>query len=232
MLKRVGTGIVAVCAVALTYAAPVQAQQTLNFTIGQFRPLGADSRVAGDVLNENRTFLLFDHADFNGASVGGEWLFPIGQFVEAGAGISYFSRTVPSVYQDYVDSDGTEIEQDLHLRQVPIAFTVRLLPLGQFSPVQPYVGVGLGVINWRYSETGEFADFASGGAIFYDTFTASGNETAPVVLGGVRFAGDTASVGGEIRYQKAEADLDPSVFAGSKLDLGGWTYNFTIGLRF
>ena len=45
------------------------------------------------------------------------------------------------------------------------------------------------------------------------------------------FAGESASAGFEVRYHKADADLDDR-FAGSKIDLGGWTYNFTIGLRF
>ena len=53
----------------------------------------------------------------------------------------------------------------------------------------------------------------------------------PLALGGVRFASDSFSVGGEIRYQKADADLSDD-FAAPKLDLGGWTYQFTLGFRF
>jgi hypothetical protein len=50
-------------------------------------------------------------------------------------------------------------------------------------------------------------------------------------LGGIRFAGDTAAAGMEFRYQGAEADL-PAPFAGEKIDLGGWSYLFTVGMRF
>ena len=50
-------------------------------------------------------------------------------------------------------------------------------------------------------------------------------------LGGVRFAGDTASAGFEVRYQSAHADL-PAPFAGTAIDLGGWTYQVTLGVRF
>ena len=59
----------------------------------------------------------------------------------------------------------------------------------------------------------------------------TGTSTGPVVLGGVRFGGESLTAGGEIRYQKAEGDLS-SDFAGNRIDLGGWTYNFTIGVRF
>jgi len=217
---------------ALIAAQPAHAQQqTVNFTLGYFTPLGQDARTAGDVLNANRDFLFFDIRDFNSASVGGEWLVPLGQYIEGGIGVSFSRRTVPSVYQDFVDSDGTEVDQDLRLRMVPFTFSLRLLPLGQHTGFQPYIGGGVAVIPWRYSETGEFIDFGAGNSIFNDTFVATGTNAGPVVLGGIRGAGRTASAGFEIRYQKAKGDL-PADFAGSKIDLGGWTYNFTVGVRF
>ena len=231
MLQRIVPGAVVACAIFLAGAQSVHAQQTLNLTLGYFAPLGEDARVPGDVINTNRTFLFFEVDEFGGPAIGGEWLVSVGPLLEVGAGVGFSRRTVPSVYQDYVDSDGTEIDQDLRLRLVPIAFTVRLVPFGQSSPVQPYVGAGVGIINWRYSETGEFVDFGSGFEIFRDSFVASGSEAGPIVLGGLRFVGDRASAGGEIRYQKADAPL-PSDFAGPRLDLGGWTYNFTMGVRF
>ena len=230
MLKKVGVFLLLVSAVVAGSERPASAQQTLNFTIGGFVPLGEDARVGGDVLNANLNSLVFDIKDFNGATVGAEWLVPIGKFVEGGAGLSFYRRTVPSVYDCCVDIDGTEIDQDLRLRIIPIAFTVRVLPLGQSSPVQPYFGAGLGILNWRYSETGEFID--TRGGIFRDRFVADGTATGPLVLGGLRFAGDTLSAGGEIRYQKADANLDDDRFEGTKIDLGGWTYQFNIGVRF
>jgi hypothetical protein len=212
---------------------PASAQQTINFSLGVFTPRGEDARVAGDVLTANRTFLFFDVKDFKSASIGGEWLVPFGQYFEGGAGIAFSRRTVPSVYTDFTDDSGFEIEQELRLRMVPISFTVRALPLGQSNAFQPYVGAGLAVINWRYAEFGDFIDFSTPvpHEIFPASYVASGTATGPVILGGVRFGGQTLTAGGEIRYQKAQADLS-SDFAGNKIDLGGWTYNFTLGVRF
>ena len=231
MLKNVMARGVLMCAALLMCATIANAQQTLNFTLGYFTPLSLDARDHDDVLLENSTFLLFDPDDFNGASVGGEWLFPFGRVVEGGIGVSYTSKDAHSVYFDFVDPDGTEIDQELTLRMVPIAFTVRLVPTGQRSPVQPYIGGGIGIINWRYAESGEFIDFGAGNEIFRDTFVKSGSSVGPVFLGGIRFAGSTASAGFEIKYQKATGDLDAN-FAAPKIDLGGWTYNFTAGIRF
>src|SRR5262249_22963790 len=117
---------------------PALAQQTINFTIGHFSVRGEDSRVSGDVLNADLQFLTFNLSDFRGATIGGEWLVPIGEYFEGGAGLSFTRRTVPSVYTNFVNSDGTEIEQNLRLRTIPVAFTFRVLPLSRRSPLQPY----------------------------------------------------------------------------------------------
>jgi hypothetical protein len=236
MLQKIVTSAGLLFAAILICASPAHAQQTLNFSIGHFSPVGFDSRVSDsgltdDVIATNATFLVFDIDDFGGASFGGEYLVALGKFLEAGAGVSYTSQTVPSFYQDFVDPDGTEVDQDLYLRVTPIAFTVRVGLFGPSTRIQPYFGGGLAVVNWKYRESGEFIDFNTNREIFVDSFEATGNATGPVVLGGVRFAGRRFTAGGEIRYHHAEGDM-PSDFSAPKIDLSGWTYNFTIGARF
>jgi hypothetical protein len=229
MVNRFGIALLLACGVVALSPAPLAAQQTLNFTLGGFVPRGFDARVEGDTLVENRNSLLFDIEDFNGAAVGAEWLLPVGEYFEVGAGLGFYRRTVPSIYEDLVDEDGTEIDQDLRLRIIPLTATIRVLPLGQSNGVQPYFGAGVGVFNWRYSESGEFVD--DDGFIFRDSFVGEGNEPGVVGFGGIRFAADAFSVGGEVRYSAAEADL-PDEFLGTAIDLGGWTYQFTAGFRF
>ena len=234
MRQRLGLMALTVAGVTIVSAQPARAQQTVNFSLGYFTVRGEDARVDRDVLNENRNVLAFEIGDFNGATVGAEWLAPLGGYIEAGVGVSFSRRTVPSVYERFVDTYGSEIEQDLRLRLVPVALTVRVLPLGRTSPVQPYLGGGFGVVNWRYSESGEFVDFQNRNAIFRERYAASGSEAGPVALGGLRFAGDTVSVGAEVRYQSAAADLGPrfaAVAREPRIDLGGWTYQFTMGMR-
>ena len=106
-------------------------------------------------------------SDFNGWTFGGEWLYGIGEYFETGVGVSYYQKTVPTVYRDFVDDNGSEISQDLKLKIVPITATVRFLPVGRGAPVEPYVGGGIGIFNWRYTEAGEFVDF-SDDTIFRD----------------------------------------------------------------
>lgn len=210
---------------------PVQAQQALNLSLGGFVVAGEDARREGDVLVANRDILSFDIKDFNSGSVGIDWLLPFGEFFEAGVGAAFTSRTVPTVYGTFVNRDGSEIEQDIRLRIVPVTATLRVLPFGRSRAVQPYLGGGVGFFAYRYSEVGDFVDFTDR-SVFHDTFKASGTEAGPVALAGIRFPiGDRWSVGGEVRYQRAAADLSED-FLGSKIDLSGFHYLGTLHVKF
>jgi hypothetical protein len=222
-----------VLTVSLLSADSASAQQTFNFSFGYFSVRGQDARVEGDALVENIPLYAFDFSDFNSGSLGVEWFAPIGDYLEAGAGIGFTRRTVPTIYDEFVRPDGTEIEQELKLRIVPITATVRVLPLGRSGVIQPYVGGGIGIYSWRYSETGDFIDFTTPRRdIFNASYAESGTSIGPVAVFGARFLLGNATVGGEIRYQKAEGDLDTRDFLGPKIDLGGFHYLATFGIRF
>jgi hypothetical protein len=168
---------------------------------------------------------------FTGVSLGGEYLVGLGNNLEGSLGLGFYQRTVPAFYTDSVNANGSEIVQDLRLRVVPFTATVRFLPLGHNSGVQPYIGAGIGVFAWRYSETGQFID--SRNNIFVDSFHASGSATGPVVLGGVRIPIGAMGIGGEIRWQNAKGDLPSDQgFSGSEISLGGFNYIFTMNFKF
>jgi len=208
-------------------------RQAVGVTLGGFFLRGEDSRVDDDVLFNDLDSLLFDIKDFNGVSVSGEWLVGLNDYLEAGVSAGYYQKSVPSVYARLTHPNGSEIEQELKLRIVPLTATVRFLPIGRGS-VEPCVGAGIGAFRWRYSETGEFVDF-SDDAIFRNRYIANGTSYGPLVLGGLRFPfGDALSFGGELRYQWAEGDTNPSEsgLLGSKIDLGGLNAAVTLHVRF
>ena len=241
--RRALLGIVATAVFLAPVAAEAQVvrvtgsdtRNAVTVHLGAFLPKGESSRDENDTLFQNLNSLVFDIDDFKGFSIGGDWTFAVTDYIEAGADISWYQQTVPSVYREFVDSDGTEIAQDLKLRLVPFTVSARFLPTGRRSTVQPYIGVGVAFINWRYSETGEFIDFEQGGEVFRANFVADGTEVAPVVLGGIRFlVSDMFTLGGEVRWHKATGDTGglSEGFLGEKIDLGGWTTNFSFGFRF
>ena len=112
-----------------------------------------------------------------------------------------------SIYEFVTRPDDTEIEQDLKLRIVPFTATLKFVPTGRDARFQPYIGAGIAALLWSYSETGEFVDPVTTD-IFRDSFTADGTEVAPVIFGGLRAPiGASMMLGGEVRYQKADAEL-------------------------
>ena len=235
MARSLSSGVVgALCVcVSLVGSAPAEAQQSLGLNVGYFAVRGEDARIAEDVLLENRNLFAFDIQDFSGGTVGAEWLIGIGDYFDAGVGVGFYQRTVPSVYTDFIDIDGSEIPQDFHLRIVPLTATVNVLPFGREASLQPYFGVGIGLFNWRYSEVGEFIDFGNFD-VFRDRFVASGNDVGGLILGGLRVPfGDRFAAGGEVRYQSVSGTVGiDQGFLNERIDLSGITTQFTFQIGF
>lgn len=234
---------IAAATVLVSTVGPVAAEQTVVFHLGGFAVRSEDSRSpqncrsgqqqCRDVLAENLRFLVFDLKDFRGPQLGADWLVGIGRYAEAGVGASYYRRTVPTVYADYINRNGSEIAQDIGLRIAPVSASFRLFPAGRDGAIQPYVGAGVSLLSWRYSESGEFVDFDDS-SVFRDSFVDSGTAVGGLGLAGVRVGvSEHFGVGGEFRYQGGRADLDEGQgFAGNKLDLGGFSWLFTTHVKF
>ena len=234
MSRRSVCTMVVVAALSFWLGTPAWAQQSsLSLNLGYFALRGEDTRISDDVIIENLGLFAFGLDQFNNASVGAEWLVGFGEYVEVGFGVGFYQQTVLSVYDDFVNVDGTEIEQDFKLHVAPVTGTARFFPFGQRSAIQPYAGVGVGFFNWRYSEVGEFVDFTTFD-VFRDRFVAEGNDVGAVYLGGVRvFAGSRFAVGVEVRYQNVQGvvGIDQG-FLEERIDLGGLTTSFTFNVGF
>lgn len=232
-MRRLSLAIIAVVLLAgLLLPSATYAQSSVNFYLGAFVPKGEDARDRQDVLWNDLDFLSFNVKDFTAATAGMEYVVGLGDSFDGALGVGISSRSVPSVYANYVNANGSEIEQSLTLRMVPFTATVRWLPLGRSAGIEPYIGAGMAIINYRYSESGQFVDFTDG-SVFRDTYTGRGTATGPTVLGGVQVPIGSVSFGGEVRWQRALGSLPADQdFAGDKIDLGGVNYLATFRVRF
>jgi hypothetical protein len=113
----------------ITRVSSTDHKQSVGFTIGGFFPKGEDGRVEGDVVVADLDDLVFDISDLKGPSLSGEWLFALGNYLEAGVGVGYHQGRTSSVYRGFVNANNSEIEQELKLRVVPITGSVRFCPL-------------------------------------------------------------------------------------------------------
>src|SRR5215471_9108282 len=138
-----------------------EGRATVSFTVGFFGLRGYSGRPVEDILYQDLQPpqpLLFQVSDLNGVPVGGEFVYGFARHLEAGVGISYYSRTAHSVYANLTHPDNSEIAQDLKLKQTTESFTGRYLFLPRGSPIEPYVGAGLVAVKSDYTEIGEFVD--------------------------------------------------------------------------
>jgi hypothetical protein len=226
--------------VAAVVAAPLtaSAQQSVSLSLGGFSPRAEDGRDDNDVLVNDRDFLAFNVRDLNGFTIGGEYLIGLNDKFDAGLGIGFYQRSTAAVdrFSEF-QGTGDPIVADLKLRVVPMSATFRFLPLGHHD-VQPYIGAGVGVFAYRYSETGDFVS-SDNVTIIHGNFVGSGTAAGPVVLGGLRVPIGSVGVGGELRWQSALGKLPSDQGFATRapgltpqIDLGGWTYAFTINFRF
>ena len=259
----VRTVLFAVSALLIASTASAQLVQSVNFGAGLFFPRGHDSRVTSDVLVANLTqpdvfgypgitaSLEFDgHAgpsgdglndaieQFRGWSLFGEWNLGFGDRLELGIGASYYSKKVDSRYRDLEHGErpaSPDIEQEIGLRVLPLTAVVRFLPFGGPSDFQPYVGAGIGLLSFRYSEVGEFVDPETL-EIFPGHFSKTGTAAGWILLGGLRMplGGDVYALTVEGRYQWGSGDTGGAAneFLGDKIDLGGGSLNFGFLIRF
>lgn len=233
--KLVGVGLLMTAAmVARPATASAQVVQSLNLSIGAFMPRGEDSRVANDVWLANLPIYRFEVKDFTGGELSAEWNFAFGDRVELGLGGAFYQRTVDTSYRDYTNPNNSEVASKFKLRRAPLTGVIRLMPFGNSSSFQPYIGGGIGVVNWRYSEFGDFIDFNDHNNVYHARYTADGNKVGPVVLAGFRapVGGDVWAITLEGRYMRAEGDLNTNDFLGSKIDLGGTSLRIGVLLRF
>ena len=79
--------------ILLACAATADAQQSVTFGVGYFAVRGEGARLADDVIVENLGLFAFDLKNFNGATVGGEWVLPVGEYFETGVGVGLYHRT-------------------------------------------------------------------------------------------------------------------------------------------
>ena len=210
------------------------ARHSVGFNLGYFMVNGEDGRVDDDVLSRILNDLAFQVERLQQLDVRRRVALRREQLPRDRRRLRLLQRTVTEVYRDFVNDNGSEIAQDLKLRIVPITATIRFLPHRPRGGGRAVHRRRHGFFNWRYSESGEFVDF-SDGSIFRAQYKADGTAVGPVIVGGVALPGGRRVHGRRrVQWQKAEGDTNPaeSELLGSKIDLGGNTFSFTMHFRF
>jgi hypothetical protein len=214
---------------ALALPSGADAQQVIGVSVGSFAAASESSRSPSDVIRANAEFQTFDIGDFSNLVVGGEWMLAVSEYLEAGAGLEFYQKSVSGTQPVTVPAPDVALALDMTVRSISVPVTARFFPLTRNARVQPYVGGGAMIHFWRYTEERALSTgmFSSQSSVIDQGITAG-----PVVFGGARVpVGPTVSIGGEVRYRTREARLTAPVFAGTTLDLGGLSTVATVQFR-
>jgi len=218
-----------------------------NQPVGSFTLRGgyALATAGSDVFADATSQLTLDKRDFSSLTYGGDFAYSIKPRIDLVFDGSVSSTSKQSEFRDFIDNNDQPIEQSTKYRRVPLTFGMRYYlmdrgrSVGQFAYIPsryaPYVGIGAGVMYYRFQQEGDFVDFQTDNMEIFPAKLASSGWT-PMAHGSAGLdynVGPWLALTGEARYQWARAELDRDVFEGyEKIDLSGVTGTVGFKVRF
>ncbi len=174
--------------------------------------------------------------------MGGEVAFHASDRWDVFFNVGYQSSSVASEYRLFVDLDDFPIEQVTELRLIPATVGAKYYliergrSVGRFAwipnTLAPFVGGSVGVISYRFEQTGDFIDFATD-EIFLDQLLSEGETFLARALAGVNISLSKQFVfTAEARYGWASGDLGRDFSGFDKMDLDGLQLVGGLAIRF
>jgi len=172
-------------------------------------------------------------SDWAGFTGGIAYFSKVAPNVELGVSVDGYGRQIDTSYRNYTRPDGSEVQQTLRLRMVPIGLSVRFGPTSRRARLAPYLEVGGDAISYKYEAFGDFIDFFDPDlAILADSFVSEGFGFGFHVAGGLKVPiNPDFSIVGEGRYQRAKHQMADD-FRNNEIDLGGWSATVGFNIRF
>ena len=197
---------------------------------------------SSDVYSFVRDELTIARGDFAGSS----WSLDAAVFVRPQLavqfGIGVASRTTPSVYRHWVDTDDLEIEQSSSLRRMPLSAGLRyfLTPPGRSisrlawvpARVTPYVAAGGGITWYQFKQTGDFVDYQTLDVFGTELISEGWSPSAFGAVGADYALGARVGLVGEARYDWASARLSSDFSGFNRIDLSGFAVTVGLAYRF
>jgi outer membrane protein W len=234
---------------AMALAGPATAQSSGNgFLFGE--PHGSVALRGGfampsagsDIFSFSTSQLTLNRSDFTSPDASAEVAFRVMSRLDVVANVAFSGMTKPSESRNFVGSDGLPIEQTTTFRRVPITLSARYYltdrgrNIGRFAwvpaRVAPYVGAGVGMMNYSFDQSGDFVDNTTKN-VFGDQFNSSGWTPMGQALAGVDWSlGPRWALSTEAKYVSASADLSTDFVGFHRIDLSGFSTSVGFFVRF
>lgn len=204
-------------------------------------------RAQGDIFDYSVDRFTLGRRDFDSPYLGGEIGIRLDEQWDIALGVGHQSSSARSEYHDWVGTDDLPIEQVTELRLVPVVASAKyyLLPrgrkIGRFAwipeTVVPFVGVGAGIMSYRFEQEGEFVNEQPNDDgthdIYFDRLTSEGNAFLARASAGVDLSvGRQLVLTGEARYGYSRTPMDFDFSDFGDIDLDGFQLVGGISVRF
>jgi hypothetical protein len=197
--------------------------------------------VGGDVFSFVTDQLTLSRADFSSATLGANLAIRVTPVLDIAFDVAYAKAEHRSEFRDWVDQNDLPIEQTTSFRRVPVTVSVKryLTPrgrsIGSFAWVPArratYVGIGAGMMWYRFRQVGDFVDFQTLN-VFADDFQSSAWTPVAHVLAGVDVAlGSHFVLTGEGRYTWAKGPMSRDYVGFNRIDLSGLSVTAGLSVR-
>jgi hypothetical protein len=185
--------------------------------------------------------LTLDRGDFSSATFGTSLGIPVSRSNDIVFDVGLTSVSRRSEFRDWVDQDNLPIEQTTSLRRIPVTVGVRHYlaargrSIGRFAWIPAartaYVGVGAGLMHYRFHQVGDFVDFQTLN-VLPDEFTSQAWTPVAHALAGVEFSlGRVVMLTGEARYTWARGPVGPDFVGFNRIDLSGISVTTGFSIR-
>jgi hypothetical protein len=203
---------------------------------------GFDRALAGgDIFSFVTDQLTLSRADFSSATLGANVAIRLTPLLDIAFDVAYANAEHRSEFRDWVDQNNLPIEQTTSFRRVPVTVSVKryLTPrgrsIGRFAWVPArratYVGIGAGMMWYRFRQVGDFVDFQTLN-VFPDDFQSSAWTPVVHTLAGVDVAlGRYFVLTGEGRYTWAKGSMGRDYVGFNRIDLSGLSLTAGFSVR-
>jgi opacity protein-like surface antigen len=207
---------------------------------------GYSGATAGsDVFDDVTKQLTLNKRDFASLTIGADIGFRITSKLDFTLDAGYSRSSHKSEYRDFVDNNDLPIEQSTTFERIPLTANLKLhlaptgRSIGHFawipSRIVPYVGGGIGMMQYRFRQEGDFVDFNTN-AVFPSTIDtgADGKDWAFVeqAMAGAEYNfSPMLGVTLDARYLHGRGNLGTAFSGYDKIDLSGVSASVGLSVR-
>jgi len=205
----------------------------------------AGATAGSDVFDDVTRQLTLNKSDFASLTLGADLAFRLTSQLDFTIDAAYSRANHKSEFRDFVDNNNLPIEQTTSFERIPVTANLKyhLTPTGRSighlawipSRIVPYVGGGVGMMQYRFKQDGDFVDFNTNG-VFNSTFDTAddGRDWAFVqqAMAGAEYNfSPMLGLTLDARYLHGRGNLGTAFRGYDKIDLSGASASVGLSVR-